>query len=374
MTTKLDNKSIAAAQPGDVLYDQTIKGLQLRVFPTRKSFYVYYRTKDGQQRKPKLADWGTVTLDQARKLAKDLLLEVAGGKDPQAERQKLKEEPTVDDMWARYWEEHGQYKKSSRDDKRIYACNVAKRIGHLRVSAVRYVDVYGIHSAMRDTPYQANRTLALISKMFNCAHRWGWRSRADNPASGVERYPERKRRRHMRADEAPRIAEALAKYEASYPQAVLFLYLLILSGARHGEISKARWDQLEGNRLVLSEHKTDSDGEDRVIYLPKQALDLINRLPRTNGTICGVQSPRHVWRKVRTDAGCPDLRIHDLRHTFGTAALRAGYSLSQIGELLGHKSTQTTKIYAELMDDTRVAAAEATADVIQGLFKSSTIT
>ena len=74
---ELTEKNIRAAQPGQVLRDATIKGLHLRVFPESRSFYLYYRTKTGTERKPKLGEWGALTLTQARKLAQELLFEVA---------------------------------------------------------------------------------------------------------------------------------------------------------------------------------------------------------------------------------------------------------------------------------------------------------
>jgi integrase len=61
-----------------------------------------------------------------------------------------------------------------------------------------------------------------------------------------------------------------------------------------------------------------------------------------------------LWQRyIRMDAGCPDLRVHDLRHTFGSYALEKGYTLDQIGEALNHSNPQTTKIYAELTDRSR---------------------
>jgi len=66
------------------------------------------------------------------------------------------------------------------------------------------------------------------------------------------------------------------------------------------------------------------------------------------------------------EAGCPDLRLHDLRHSFASAAISAGLTLPQIGELLGHSSTQTTKRYSHLMDEAAALAAGSIADRIMG--------
>jgi integrase len=93
-------------------------------------------------------------------------------------------------------------------------------------------------------------------------------------------------------------------------------------------------------------------------------MEVIGMLPRTAGTITGIGPPYKLWYKVRKEAGCPDLRFHDLRHSFASAALAQGLTLEQIGELLGHASTQTTKRYAHLIESTAHAAAARTATAV----------
>mgnify|MGYP003332966740 CR=1 FL=1 len=360
---ELTEKNIRAAQPGQVLRDATIKGLHLRVFPESRSFYLYYRTKTGTERKPKLGEWGALTLTQARKLAQELLFEVAAGRDPSARRAEARAEPTMQDLWEEYWKRHGSKKKSGGADERKWRLHIAPHLAKFRLSEITYGMVADIHEGMADTPYEANRVLAQLSKMFNFAHRpLEWMER--NPAKGVARYKEEKRERYMKGEEAARIAELLHLNQQAHPASVAFLYLLILTGARCGEIAGADWSMLQDNKLVLTRHKTERTGDKRTIHLPPVAMDVIERLPRSNQTITGIQSPKKFWERVRVEAGCPDLRMHDLRHSFASAAIAAGLSLAQIGELLGHKSTQTTKRYAHLMDEVANAAVTATADFI----------
>lgn len=363
---ELTEKNIRAATPGAVLKDGVVKGLQLRCFECSKSFYLYYRTKAGAQRKPKLGDWGQITLTQARKVAQELMVEVAAGRDPSAIRADARAEPTVADLWEQYWKRRGSKKKSAEADDRKWRLHIQPRFGKLRLKEVTYTMVADMHDAMIDTPYEANRVLALLSVMFNFAcHPLEWIDR--NPVKGVRRYREEKRRRYMKGEEAARIAELLDANAAQNPASVAFLYLLILTGARRGEIAAARWDWIKGNVIHLPDSKT---GEKQV-YLPPQALDVLDRLPRTTGTITGLLTPTKFWERIREEAGCPDLRMHDLRHSFASAALSAGLSLAQIGELLGHKSTQTTKRYAHLVDDVATAAATAAADNIMATMKKA---
>lgn len=365
---ELNERNIKTAPVGATLWDATIKGLHLRVFDSRRSFYLFYRPKTGGQRKPKIGDHGSITLAQARKVAQQMLVEVASGGDPAAERAEARAEPTVADLWLEYEKRHLAKKKSAINDRRHWRLHIEPRLGKLKVKDVSYPMVDDMHRSMADTPTEANRVLATLSTMFNLAKdKLNWIER--NPVEGVDRNPERKRKRYMRGEEAAKIAEILHNEAADNPASVAFLYLLILTGARKGEIAKAKWSDLQGNRLVLGEHKTDHTGDDRHIYLPPAAMDVLDRLPRTSGTITGILTPQKLWERIRVEAGCPDLRMHDLRHSFASAAIGAGLSLAQIGELLGHKSTQTTKRYAHLVEEAAHSAATMTADRIVAAMK-----
>jgi integrase len=201
--------------------------------------------------------------------------------------------------------------------------------------------------------------------MLNLAERWGMRPIGSNPCKRVQRTTERSRRRHITAEEVPRIAAALEAHKETAPAGVAFLWLLLFSGARLGEIAAARWDQVEGSVLRLPDSKTGP----RSIHIPPVAMEILAKLPRNSATLTGIKSPAHLWERIRKEANCEDLRIHDLRRSFASAGLSAGLSLSAIGELLGHKSAQTTKTYAHLMTDAGTAAATIAADAIAKLMK-----
>jgi len=365
---ELTEANIKTAQPGDVLWDEKIDGLHLRVRATRKSFHLYYRTKAGVERRPKLGDHGSITLAQARKLAGEMWLEIGAGKDPSQARKEAKAEKTLTELWEEFWKRRAIKKKTSSEDARLWAKFLEPWAGGQKLSSIDYTMAADLHEGVTEEsgPIQANRVLALLSAMFNFGVKpLEWIVK--NPAEGVERNKETKRRRYMTLDEALAISAALAKREGAHPASVAFIYLLILTGARKGEIAKATWSQVVGNKLILSEHKTDGGGEDRVIHLPPVAMAVLNALPKVDGgTITGLASPKKLWEAVRVEAGCPDLRLHDLRHSFASAAISAGLTLPQIGELLGHSSTQTTKRYSHLMDEAAALAAGSIADRIMG--------
>lgn len=352
-------------QPGDQLYDDQVKGLICRANQTNKSFLLVYRFH-GRQRKPKIGNWPTITLDQARRVAKEMLLQLASGNDPMAERAAKRSATTIDQAWSRYLSEHVHGKKTGREDIRIYDKHIPDWFKRFPVLEIGYGEVVRIRDSMKKTPYQANRVIALISKFLGLMEAWGLRPMGSNPCRQVQRFREVHRRRYMTHDELAAISDALKKREKQEPYSVAFIRLLMLTGARCGELAAAKWGDLDGQKIVLQQHKTDRDGHPRIIQLPTAALEVIASLPERlpHNTILTIKSPKRLWDSVRKEAGCPDLRLHDLRHSFASLAVGAGFSLHQIGELLGHKSEGTTKRYAHLMDEAASKAAEEVASSI----------
>ncbi len=382
----MNNSKITAAKDGDVLWDRSVRGLHLRCFAKRKVFYVTFRTRDRRRQcRPKIGDLGVITLAQAREHARQLLNEVAAGKDPMMERRTRQLALTFGQLCDRYIDhvknDPREKKKSAGEDERYIERFLRPRWGRLPAKAVVREDVEKLHASLAGTPYLANRVLSLISRMCSLAERWRIRDEYSNPARLVQRYPERKRRRIMRADEGPAIAAALIQEGARSPRGALAIYLLLWTGARPGEIAAATWDDLhvdvhdiDGVRverwtIQLAVHKTDGNGDVRVIALPPRVVDLLRDLPRSSGPIVGIGSAMmsQLWRKVRTAAGCSDLRLYDLRRSFASAGLRNGYSLEAIGQALGHTDVSTTRRYAWLADELRAEVAAQSSNTMAAM-------
>lgn len=368
--------AIKSAQPGTILRDQVVKGLQLRATATKKAFYLYFRTRAGAERRPKLGDWPTLSLDAARGIARQWLERVAAGDDPVKGWEEEAAAPTIADLCDRYLDWAAEHKKahSVRDDRYNIDRFVRPKWGKRKAAEITVADVEKLHASMKATPYQANRVCALVSKMFNLAERWSIRPLNSNPASSkhIKRYPESKRRRYLRPEEARVVFGKLVAYGERYPHQAAFLWLLIYTGARPIEIANARPEQRQGDRFELAEHKTERYGAPRMIFLPPQAVAVLDRLPKTdNGTITGIKSPRHLWRKIISESGLSDanLRMYDLRHSFASAGLAVGKTLEDIGQLLGHASAATTKRYAHLMDHIAVDRAREIADALDDMAK-----
>lgn len=362
---ELNERNIQTAQPGAVLRDAAIPGLHMRVTASRKAFYFYYRTWAKVERRPKLGDYPMLSIADARRAAQKLFAQVAAGNDPSADAARGMSAPTMQQLWETWYKDLGSKQKSAAESERMWMTYLASKLARKFVATVSFNDVNTIHQGLVDKPYQANRVHSLLSALFTYAHRpLRWIN--DNPAVGVVRYPERKRRRYMTAAEAARVQELLAQLAPAHPKEVAFIQLLTLTGARKSEWENARWDQLQERTLVLDRHKTDSKGDLRTIHLSDAAIAALAPLSIEGEYIFKGLDPSRLWRVIRAKAGCPDLRLHDLRHTFASVALGEGLGLHEIGQLLGHRSTATTERYAHLMTENAQKAAQ---DISQAILR-----
>lgn len=350
-------KDITDALPGDVLRDDQVRGLHLRAFPNRKTFYLYYRTKTGEERRPKVGDYGVLTINDARRIARRLLIEVAEGKDPSGNTKAARAGLTVNELIAEYEKRVLPKRRSARSIKIVLA-HVRKHLGTKKVASLDLPDVEALHAAISLTaPIQANRAVATVSALLTLAERLQARPLNSNFCKLVERNPETKRKRYLRpGDEARAIGAALGKrLYGEQHEAALFIILLLLTGARKSEIGQAKEVQRQGDKLILTDHKTAEHIGAKTIYLPKAAVELLDDPLRPQhirrGYLVGVADPRALWDTIRAECGVGDLRLHDLRHTFASIGIGADVSLSQVGALLGHTTAQTTKRYEHLIDD-----------------------
>jgi integrase len=364
-------RSQGGAWTRHVLWDEDLHGFGLRVYPSgRKVFVLSYRAK-GQKRLATIGPYGVLTVDEARHKASRLLYTVGDGADPVEEKRAYQREPTFAEFAQRYLEQHATLKKkpsSVRADQRILNSALIPRLGQRRVRDLDRAEIARVHHELRATPVLANRALALLSKMLNLAEAWAVRPDGSNPVRHVDRYPERAKERYLSPAELARLGETLREVEeegTEHPSALLAIRLLALTGARRNEILELTWSAVDFTRaeLVLADSKT---GPKR-IPLPAPALKLLEDAPRVEGNpyVCvgereggrfyGLQRP---WDRIRTRAGLPDVRLHDLRHTHAATAVSAGLALPLVGKLLGHAHAATTQRYAHLRDEPVRAAAE----------------
>ncbi len=381
---RLTRRSIEALEPrrtGYFEWDDELPRFGVRVLPSgRKTFVIQYRV-NRRSRRMTLGKFGIVTPEWARRRAFQELAQVEMGEDPLARRIEKQQAINVFELATRFEITHidlNPHLKSStgREYKHALRRYILPALGKLKVQEVVRTDVARLHLSMVDRPYQANRTIEVVSKMFNLAEEWGLRPEGTNPRRGIKKYPEKKRERFLSAGELQRVGEVLSEMETERVEmssAIAATRLLMLTGCRLNEILKLRWDhvRLRAGELQLPDSKTGR----KVVQLGDAAVAVIAAIPRLEGNpwvITGrlegasLTDLQPFWQRVRARAGLNGVRIHDLRHTFASIAAAKGMSLPMIGKLLGHTQVQTTARYAHLAQGTVKQAANDVSDVIAG--------
>jgi integrase len=336
-------------------WDQHLTGFGVRVYPTgRRAFVCAYRVQ-GRRRIATLGRADILKLDTARKKAVAYLGQVAEGLDPQAPKDTLKAAGTVKSLAEAYIGRHAKLKKGTwADDEAYLARHLLPRFGSRLALAIATGDMAALHAEIGSKhPYAANRLLEIVRKMYNLGRKWGLvpMDKA-NPASGVERFPETKRRRFVTPDELPQLSKAIEQEIDQYVRHAI--WLLLLTGLRRGELLNAKWSDIDWKQRTLSIPKT-KNGEALLAPLSHVAIARLKIVPRMQNNpyiICGRKAGQPLvnlndaWNRIRSAAGLHDLRIHDLRRTVGSWLVRDGASLHLVGSVLNHKDQKTTAGYA----------------------------
>lgn len=354
------------------VWDSMLPGFGVRITSKGgKSWIVQMRVRGGKERRMTVGRCAKVPLDKARTAAKELLASADLGHDPMQQRKDARNvnldlNPLFLDFADRWLEEvvkprnrEGTYKHRHL----LVQNHIAPRIGQLRLQEITRKHIEDLHSQVSvDYPVAANRVVSLCSAVFAVAVRWGLLEK--NPAVQIERNPEHGRERYLTSDEISRILYDLARTEAQDSADVV--RLLLLTGARVGEVLSMTWDQVDLDQGIWTKPAS-STKQNRLHRVPLSgpALEVLAKRKNNrekqkrksqwvfpgSGKNGHMTTIRTFWSAVCRRSNVQGARIHDLRHTFASLLVSSGESLPVIGALLGHTQAKTTARYAHLLDD-----------------------
>jgi len=361
--------SIAPSPHEQIIFDSETRGFGLKVAPSgRKTFFLKYRNAFGRQRKPTIGTYGDLTVDQARKIAQDWKVQVAQGGDPSAEKQAARTQQTLNEFADGYFDAAKKKQSTKGMERSYYETHVRKTLGRLPLVDIRQADVQAWINTRSDTPGAANRTISMLSAIFNEAERQQQRDVNTNPCKGVKKYAGKPRERYLSRDEYQRLNAVLDQIEQdgsmNYIVAPAIRFAL-LTGARREEFLSLKWEYIDFESQTV--HLPDSKTGPRKLYLSQPAIEILRRLPRVSGNpyvFPGLKPKDHYhnlkkpFKKVLALAGISDFRIHDLRHTHASWGILAGLSTNLIAKTLGHAQARTAERYAHIGDEPALRAAE----------------
>lgn len=358
---RLSQSNIAALKPGERDYfvrDSEIRGLQLKVTPAgNKSFVIRYRNSDGRERKHKLGNYPALNASAARRMAQELLGQVAVGEDPAAGRLARKRDVCLFEYAERFLREHVEVHLAAStavEYRRLFERYLFAKLGRVRLSSITRDDFETIKRDLRDTPHQANRVLAVARKLFNHAIQNGHAEVTTNPVLFVKSFKEHPRERILTKSEQERIAEAIAELRVTHPEntssydAIVFLFL---TGRRRSEVLQLQWRDIDFERNVVYYRKTKTDPQKssmtpdmREFLLSIKATSHSEHVfpGRTRGK--PLTDPKRSWESVKRLAGLEGVRLHDIRHTV-ISEVTANSDLQSAALVAGHKSLQSTMRY-----------------------------
>jgi integrase len=364
-----------------ITIDADVPGFGARVTANgARSYVLRYTTRAGRERTYTIGDATVWRCTDARDKARELRREIEDGGDPLGAIEAERAAPTISDLVERFRAEHLPKKRPGtvRDYESLLRLHIEPHFGqHTKVADVRFEDIDALHRKVtrNGSPYSANRAVTVLSKMFALAVRWHMCEA--NPVKGIERNTEYHRRRYLSGDELVRLTKALSKHPNK--EAADAIRLLLLTGARRGEVLSMKWADIEDGVWSKPPSST-KQREHHQVPLSAPAQQLLSNIrkrqrPRADFVFPSYGTSRHLvelkasWRQITKAAGIEGLRIHDLRHSYASQLVSGGASLPLIGALLGHSNPTTTARYAHLFRDPLKEATERVGAVIEAAGK-----
>lgn len=396
--------------------NNSVRGFGLRLTAAGTVSFILNYYFDGKERRYSVGRHPEWTVDAARKEAMALRVNIDNGNDPvmsrKAERDARMSEPTFKALADAYLRDAATRKRESSlyDDRRMLGLNDdgtpksdddeamrKKRIlfvlGDRRLSEIKRDDIVRFHNSLKETPYQANRVLALLSAIFSFGIKSEWIEK--NPAKGLPKFGEEKRKRYLSIEEMQRFREALDNYP--HQDSANALRLLLLTGSRSNEVLSAQWEEFDFSRSewIKPSHHTKQKQTEH-LPLSSEASKLLESMAPENlsGPLfvgrdgkgnrislrrpwiaackaAGLVTVEEVERKDKNEKAIigndgkpritkryvPTLRVHDLRHSYASFLISNGVSLQVVGKLLGHTQASTTMRYAHVHDEAQRSAA-----------------
>ena len=333
----------------------------MRVYPSGRKCYFIHIQHEGCRAWNVVGDAAVTRLEDAREQARSMMGATRRGTRPQTDRTLF--ETVAEEVFHRYG--RNNWKPRTFKVNRYYLKNqLLPRFQGCQIEDITIADVQNWFASLHSTPVSADRAAPVLSVIMACAETYGYRTEGSNPCRGIKRYRRQGSERFLSEEEINRIGVSLKRHQDTHSTLVAIIRLLLLTGCRKSEVVTLRWRDYRNGHIYLSDSKVGP----RMVWLSTPARRVLDDLQRKSTWV--FPSPRtarslttapveRFWHRVRSEAGLADVRIHDLRHTYASIAVKQGESIVTLGRLLGHNNPETTLKYTHLGDDRALEAARA---------------
>ncbi|MDY0122962.1 tyrosine-type recombinase/integrase [Sulfurimonas sp.] len=354
-------------------YDKEIQGFILEVRATgAKSFFIR-TTVNGKRTSKKIGDAKVMDIEAARVKAikvkraleeqKDIIL----GKS--TKENKKPSVITLGAFYDTYYLPHiKKHIKSYETNISVFKNHILTPFKNIPMDKISKASIMKLHSDMvvkkKLAKATANKVLIFLSSAYNIAIELELEGITENPASKIKEFTlNNAKERYLTKEETKRLLEAINTTEQNIHLKYI-VPMLLLTGARRGEVLKAKHEDFNLNQMTWT-IPTTKNGKKRILPITPQLLELYNKIPKDDtpylftSPVTGKPyvSIYNSWNSARTKAGLKDVRIHDLRHSFASALVNNGVSLYQVQSLLGHSTSTMTQRYAHLSNESLMSAA-----------------
>jgi integrase len=346
-------------------YDTKTSGLRLQVTAAGTMSF-QFQTWDRERQKPvtlTLGKFPALSINAARKKATKEMVAVKDGVDIESESKNAREADNLNTIFEMWIEQFAKpHKRTWEEDFRRYNLYIKRPLGKKEISWFTPASIRKWHRKITTLPKQrgggtitpatANRTLALLSTVFN-----QMLPETPNPCRTVKKFKEESRDRFLQPDELKRFFDTLSREDTP---ALLRDYILVslFTGARRANVLAMQWNEISFDRSVWTIPPAKSkNAETMNIPLIDEAIEVLRQRKEMSrsvfvfpgsGKTGHYSEPKRAWRTLVKKGELENVRLHDLRRTLGSWQTMTGASSTVVGKTLGHKSPEATAVYARM--------------------------
>ncbi len=357
-------------------YDQKTPGLRLQLTTACTKTFQFQARYPKKRRPPAtlvLGKYPALSINEARNKSTQLMADVKAGVDIEREAHKNRDESSLDNIFELWVEQFAKpHKRSWKEDVRRYALYINKPLGNKKLSWFTSESIRNWHRKITKLPKQrgrgtitpstANRSLALLSTIFN-----QMLPEHQNPCRGVKKFNEESRDRFLQPEELKRFFEALSR-PATPKLLQEYVLISLYTGGRRANVLSMQWKEISFDRLVWTIPAAKSKNATAMdIPLVEEAMQILEQRKKNTksvfvfpgtGKTGHYSEPKRAWKTLLNNAKLENVRLHDLRRTMGSWQTMTGASSTIVGKTLGHRSPEATAVYARLNLDPVRASME----------------